>query len=200
MKLLQLARCPCWQFESPCSLRSASWRWRRHVSPRGREVTQVMVNFANAKEFPVHHSTQTEPVKVNRFDFESLFSYSTSTVRPSCWTLVSAWFEPFPVVAFCLPTPLLRPRNKHRSSWKVHNNVKWSMRNGDNGDMNSNTLHRESRLVNPLLGTPLKAYNLLLCSWTYFLLRGYSSYSSLKIHWTWVLRRSFLVFSYLTSS
>ena len=25
-----------------------------------------------------------------------------------------------------------------------------------------------------------------------------SSYSSLKIHWTWVLRRSFLVFSYLT--
>ena len=25
------------------------------------------------------------------------------------------------------------------------------MRNGDNGDMNSNTLHRESRLVNPLL-------------------------------------------------
>ena len=25
------------------------------------------------------------------------------------------------------------------------------MRNGENGDMNSNTLHRESRLVNPLL-------------------------------------------------
>ena len=90
MKLLLLARCPCWQFEYPCSLRSASWRWRRRASPRGREVTQVMVNFANAKEFPVHHSTETEPVKVNRFDFESLLFYSTSTVRPSCWTLVSA--------------------------------------------------------------------------------------------------------------
>ena len=46
-------RFPWRRSESRCCWRSACWRWRRLDSPTGREVTQVMMDFANAKEFTV---------------------------------------------------------------------------------------------------------------------------------------------------